>query len=86
MRVEFFRHREKKSFDGKMELVEQRVGTGIVGKGGATVEPGCAWVYVEGYDKDERTVFQWTSAKLLEGSRSTGKLTIPGMDEIRELY
>lgn len=86
MRVEFFRHREKKSFDGKTELVEQRVGTGIVGKGGATVEPGCAWVYVEGYDKDERTVFQWTSAKLLEGSRSTGKLTIPGMDEIRELY
>lgn len=80
MRVEFFRHREKRSLGGNTEMVEQRVGTGVVGKCGATVEPGCAWVYVEDYDKDARTVFQWTSAKLLEGSCSTGNFTIPGMN------
>ena len=79
MRVEFFRHRERKSFDGNTELVEQRVGTGVIGKCGAAVEPGCAWVYVEDYDKDARSVFQWTSAKLLEDSCSTGRFTIPGI-------
>lgn len=80
MRVEFFRHREKKALDGGTEMVQQRVGTGVVGKGNAPVEPSCAWVHVDGYDDKNRTVFQWTSAKLIKGERSTGSLTIPGLD------
>lgn len=76
MMVEFYRHREKKSLDGGIELTTQRVGTGVVGKCGAPVEPGCAWVYVEDFDKDARMVFQWTSAKLLKGERSTKALSI----------
>lgn len=76
MTVEFYRHREKKSLDGGTELTEQRVGTGVVGKSGAPVEPGCAWVFVDNYDKDARTVFQWTSVKLLKGERSTKALAI----------
>lgn len=80
MRVEFFRHREKRSLDGGVEMSGQRVGTGIVGKGGAPVEPNSAWVYVEGFDDKARTVFQWTSAKLIKGEGSTSSLVIPGLD------
>ena len=82
MRVEFFRHREKKALDGSTEMAQQRVGTGVVGKGNAPVEPGCAWAHVDGFDDKNRTVFQWTSAKLIKGEGSTGSLTIPGLDSV----
>ena len=82
---EFFRHREKKALDGSSEMAQQRVGTGVVGKGNAPVEPGCAWVHVDGFDDKNRTVFQWTSAKLIKGEGSTGSLTIPGLDAMPTL-
>jgi len=82
MKVEFFRYRESKGLNGDVEMAEQRIGTGTVGKGGAPVEPGCAWVHVDGYDKDARNVFQWTSARLIKGEGATnGLMAIPMLNE-----
>lgn len=74
MRVEFFRHRNRQGFDGNPEVAEQRVGTGVVGCHNAPVEAKCAWVHVDGYDKEMRSVFQWTSVKLLDQPETSGKL------------
>ena len=74
MRVEFYRHRNRQGFDGKPEIAEQRVGTGVVGYGNAPVEAKCAWVHVDEYDKDARNVFQWTSVKLLDQPETSGSL------------
>jgi len=80
MKVEFFRHRSKQGLDGNADVAEQRVGTGTIGQGGAPVEPTSAWAHVDGYDKDApRSVFQWTSVKLLKEEGSTFGLAIPGM-------
>lgn len=80
MKVEFFRHRQKQGLDGQAETTEQRVGTGTVGQAGAPVEPKSAWVHVDGYDPKARSVFQWTSAKIIEGEGNTGSLVIPGLN------
>lgn len=82
MQVEFIRHRVKKSLDGSEEMAPQRVGIGIVGRGNAPVTPDSAWVHVEGYDEKNRSVFQWTSAKLIQGEGSTSSLSIPGVNAI----
>ena len=66
MRVEFFRHRSRQGLDGEAEIAEQRVGTGVVGYGHAPVQNDSAWVHVDDFGSgDSRTVFQWTSARLL---------------------
>lgn len=80
MKIEFFRHREKKGLDGKVEMTEMRVGTGTVGQGKAPVEPAKAWVHVDDYDADARTVFQWTSAKLIKGEGSTSGIGALGFE------
>lgn len=85
MLVAFIRHRETKSLDGGVQMTEQRVGTGIVGRGGAPVEAGSSWAHVEDYDEKQRTVFQWTSVKLLKGEGTTSALTIPGATLLQNL-
>lgn len=80
MKIEFFRHREKKGLSGDVEMAEQRVATGTVGQGGAPVEPTHAWVHVDSYDEKSRGVYQWTSARILEGEGSTSALQIPGFN------
>lgn len=79
MAVEFFRHRIREGIDGSKEIVEQRVGTGTVGFADAPVEKKSAWVHVDNYDKDTRSVFQWTSVKLLNKPAKgfMGQLGVP---------
>ena len=79
MAVEFFRHRIREGIDGGKEVLEQRVGTGTVGFGNAPVEKKSAWIHVDNYDKDARSVFQWTSVKLLDTPTKgfMGQLGIP---------
>ena len=85
MRVEFFRHRTRQGIDGQSEAIEQRVGTGTVGQGNAPVTKDSAWVHVDDYDSDDpRTVFQWTSARLLDlpVGGFMGQLAIPDFSAI----
>jgi hypothetical protein len=80
MKVEFFRHRQKKGLDGNVEMTEMRVGTGTVGQGKAPVESAKAWVHVDNYDSEARTVFQWTSAKLIKGEGGTSGIGALGFE------
>lgn len=84
MRVEFIRHRNRQGFDGNVEIAEQRVGTGTVGYGDAPVEAKCAWVHVDDYDaKAPRSVFQWTSVKLLDKPNGgKGFLALPDLSTL----
>ena len=68
-KVEFYRNRVRMGVTGQEEVSRQVVGTGIVGAGHAPVEDDGAWVLVNDYDDTMRTVFRWTSARIL----STGK-------------
>lgn len=77
MRVEFFRMRETKNVNGEVSMVKQRVGLGVIGAGDAPCDKDSVWAHVESYDKENRTVFQWTSARLLEGEGSVWP-SIPG--------
>lgn len=80
MRIEFFRMRETKALDGSVAMAEQRVGLGVIGAGDSPCEPDGVWAHVEGYDKEKRTVFQWTSARLLEGDASRLGISAMGFD------
>ena len=64
-KVEFYRNRVRKSATGEDEVSRQVVGSGIVGEAKAPVEDDGAWVLVNDYDDDKRTVFRWTSARIL---------------------
>ena len=64
-RVEFYRNRVRKGATGEDEVSRQVVGSGIVGRAKAPVEDDGAWVLVNDYDPEKRTVFRWTSARIL---------------------
>lgn len=64
-RVEFYRNRVRKGATGEDEVSRQVVGSGIVGRAKAPVEDDGAWVLVNDYDVEKRTVFRWTSARIL---------------------
>lgn len=65
-RVEFFRNKLRKGLDGTDEVSRVVVGNGIVGEKNAPVEPDGAWVFVENFDALTRSVFRWTSARIME--------------------
>ena len=65
-RVEFFRNKVRKGLDGNEEVSRVVVGNGIVGEKNAPVEPDGAWVFVENFDALTRSVFRWTSARVME--------------------
>ncbi len=65
MAVEFYQNKVRKGLSGDDEVYRRVVGRGTVGENGAPVEPDGAWVYVEGFKPEQRTVFRWTSARIL---------------------
>ncbi len=71
-KVEFYRNRVRAGVTGQEEVSRQIVGTGVVGGRGAPIEDDGAWVFVEDYESDRRTVFRWTSARILPAGRSRG--------------
>ena len=68
--VEFYRNKVRKSVTGEDEVGQQVVGTGIVGDKNAPIEEDGAWVFVENFDEDNRTVFRWTSARVITGQKA----------------
>ena len=64
-KVEFYRNRVRKGATGEDEVSRQVVGSGVVGEAQAPVEDDGAWVLVNDYDAEKRTVFRWTSARIL---------------------
>ena len=65
-RVEFFRNKVRTGLDGNTEVSRVVVGNGIVGEKNAPVEPDGAWVFIENFDPLTRSVFRWTSARVME--------------------
>jgi len=65
-RVEFFRNKIRKGLSGEDEVAKVVVGNGIVGEKNAPVQPDGAWVFIENYDEVNRSVFRWTSARIME--------------------
>ncbi len=65
-RVEFFRNKVRKGLSGEDEVARVVVGNGIVGEKNAPVESDGAWVFVESFDEQNRSVFRWTSARIME--------------------
>lgn len=65
-RVEFYRNTVRKGLSGQDEVARLVVGNGIVGEKNAPVEPDGAWVFVENFDALNRSVFRWTSARIME--------------------
>lgn len=63
--VEFYRNKVRQSATGEDEVARKVVGHGVIGTHGAPVEDDGAWVYVEDFDPAARTVFRWTSARIL---------------------
>lgn len=70
-RVEFYRNGTRKGLSGADEVARVVVGNGIVGEKNAPVEPDGAWVFVENYDAAARSVFRWTSARIMESDNRT---------------
>ena len=68
--VEFYRNKVRKGVTGEDEIGQQVVGTGIVGDKNAPIEEDGAWVFVENFDEDNRTVFRWTSARVITGQKA----------------
>ena len=64
-KVEFYCNKVRKSATGEDEVSRHVVGTGVVGGKNAPVEADGAWVMVNDYDAEKRTVFRWTSARVL---------------------
>ena len=69
-KVEFYRNRVRPGLTGGEEVSRQVVGTGIVGARHAPVEDDGAWVFVNDYHDDRRTVFRWTSARILSSGKA----------------
>ena len=65
-RVEFYRNKVRKGVSGEEEVARVVVGNGIVGEKNAPVEPDGAWVFIENFDELTRSVFRWTSARIME--------------------
>ena len=61
-----FRNKVRTGLDGNTEVSRVVVGNGIVGEKNAPVEPDGAWVFVENFDPLTRSVFRWTSARVME--------------------
>lgn len=70
-RVEFYRNKVRTGVSGEDEVSRVVVGNGIVGEKNAPVEPDGAWVYVENFDAMTRSVFRWTSARIMESDNRT---------------
>ena len=68
-RVEFYRNKVRKGLSGEDEVARAVVGTGIVGDKNAPVEIDGAWVYVENFDALTRSVFRWTSARIVPAAK-----------------
>ena len=64
-RIEFYRNKIRKGVDGEEEVARQVVGSGIVGDCNAPIEDDGAWVFVENYNAENRQVFRWTSARIV---------------------
>lgn len=64
-RVEFYRNKVRKGVSGEDEVSRKVVGNGIVGGKNAPVEEDGAWVLVEDFDASNRSVFRWTSARIM---------------------
>jgi len=64
-KIQFYRNKIRKGVFGEDEVSRVVVGTGIVGEKNAPVEEDGAWVLVEDFDVEKRTVFRWTSARIL---------------------
>ncbi|MBQ9431051.1 MAG: hypothetical protein IJU44_05820 [Kiritimatiellae bacterium] len=64
-KVEFFFNKVRKGVSGEDEVARQVVGSGVIGGGKAPVEDDGAWVKVDDYNADKRTVLRWTSARIL---------------------
>ena len=63
--VEFYRNKVRKGAAGENEVARKVVGSGIVGAKKAPVEDDGAWVLVNDFDEDNRSVFRWTSARIV---------------------
>lgn len=68
-RVEFYRNKVRKGTSGEDEVARKVVGSGIVGAKGAPVEEDGAWVLVEDFDEQNRSVFRWTSARIIPSKK-----------------
>ena len=64
-KVEFYRNKVRKGPTGEDEVSRQLLGSGIVGANNAPVEDDGAWVFVNDYNAEQRTVMRWTSARIL---------------------
>lgn len=63
--VEFYRNIVREGLSGEQEVSQKVVGNGIVGKKNAPVESNGAWVFIENFDANNRSVFRWTSARIM---------------------
>ena len=63
--VEFYRNKVRKGATGEDEVARKVVGSGVVGAKKAPVEDDGAWVLVNDFDEDNRSVFRWTSARIV---------------------
>lgn len=63
--VEFYRNKVRKDAAGEDEVSRKVVGGGVVGARKAPVEDDGAWVLVDDFDEENRTVFRWTSARIV---------------------
>ena len=69
-RVQFYRNKIRESVTGEDEVQMVVVASGVVGGHRAPVEEDAAWVSIDQYNAEARTVFRWTSARILS---DTGK-------------
>ena len=68
-RVEFYRNKVRKGVSGEDEVSRKVVGNGVVGEKNAPVEEDGAWVFVEDFDSSNRSVFRWTSARIMPATK-----------------
>lgn len=67
--IEFYQNKVRKSATGEDEVSRKVVGRGIVGVDKAPVEADGAWVRVSDYDAGNRTVFRFTSARVMPAAK-----------------
>lgn len=68
-RVEFYRNKIRKGVSGEDEVARKVVGNGVVGAKNAPIEDNGAWVFVEDFDENNRSVFRWTSARIMPAAK-----------------
>lgn len=67
--IEFYQNKVRTSATGEEEVSRKVVGQGVVGVDKAPVEADGAWVRVSDFDSANRTVFRFTSARVLPSAK-----------------